>query len=132
VLNDAQLDRHERAAIVFEQEKGMGQAVDYFTFCKKRRERWTRWFLTFTTAPKELIPLQMADLLAYEARKVAVNRAKKIEKPHSPTLERMLEGSAILVKEMTEKHLQESVSKMQAFIQAHPDGLFAARRKCGT
>jgi hypothetical protein len=60
------LPRYERIAITFEAEKGIGEAVDFFWHCKRKREDWTRGMLDFTTANKDSRPVQVADLLAHQ------------------------------------------------------------------
>jgi hypothetical protein len=129
VLGDHLPSQQKQVAIIFEDEKGMGQAADYYRFCERKKQQWTEWFSTFTLVPKRFVPAQIADWLAYHTWLLAIERAKGVKAPESAVLQRMLVGGGILMKQMTDQQIEAAVPKMLAFLEDHPDGMGWSKRK---
>jgi len=111
--------KNEEIAVVIAQGVGVGAAIEYFRFLKEnspqypRLQSWTRGFSSFTMAPSSsLLPLQAADLVAYESRLELVGRRNHKQAPR-PTFERLTKRNHLTVRIASEGGLQRYVDEMK-------------------
>ena len=115
------MPRHERVAVLFEDEQGIGDAIAYFEYCKKRHEPWTKWLIGFDTADKGKRPIQMADLLAHEAWRRVTDHVRQTGRPQRKSLGAMLVGQHVAIEFATEESCKEMVATLRGFA-AQRDG----------
>jgi len=112
-----------RGQIVFEYEEGCGKWRDIFHSSRKRQERWTFWFGSLTTHEGELIPLQIADLLAHEAHRRIYNKIAGDVKPLRKSFERMIAAGTLELKTADEAALMRDAEVFADTLKRFPDGL---------
>jgi hypothetical protein len=113
--------RHERISILFEDEQGIGEAIDYFTYCKHRHEPWTKWFIGFGTVEKCVRPVQVADLLAHEAWRHATEVIEPTGRAKRKSFAAMLEGQKVQFTFATEQTCREMVANLRASAEKRRD-----------
>lgn len=125
-LEKATYREKERIQAIFEHEAGAGRFMDFFDESKKRNERWTWWFKSFTTAPKSFVPLQMGDLLAHEAWR----RTKEVWSPKPRAIrksfERMLSDGSIQLNAHDRNHCIKNAVAVRNLLARYPNGLAPA------
>jgi len=113
----------ERVQIIFEAEQGGGRFDNFFRESQKQKEPWTRWFSSFTTDDKSLIPLQIADLLAHENWR----RVKAfLEDPSTEarkTFVRMVSGGGVELELLDRNRAVENAAYATRVLQLSPLGL---------
>lgn len=112
-----------RGRVIFEDEHGSGLWIDFFNESRNRREAWTKWFGALTTAPKEIIPVQIADLLAHEVWRRVSEVFKDNPRPIRKSFARMLVNERIEVQMLTEETAKETAELLRGRLAKYPDGL---------
>jgi hypothetical protein len=117
----------DRIQAVFEDEKGAGKFLDFFAESKKREERWTHWFKSFSVAPKSFEPVQMGDLLAHETWR----RTKQVWYSETPerlrkSFEAMLGDGRIQLDAMDRENCVKEAERASGLLARFPNGLIAA------
>jgi hypothetical protein len=112
---------------IFEHEQGAGKFLAFFEESRTRKERWTYWFKSFTTAGKSFIPVQMGDLLAHEAWR----RTKQAWYSATPerlrrSFETMLGDGRIQLDVLGREECLRSASQVRDLLARFPDGLVPA------
>jgi hypothetical protein len=113
-----------RGQVIFEEEVGVSGAwTNLFVESRQRREAWTKWFATLTTAPKEVVPVQIADLLAHEAWRRLKTALGEESYPLRKSFERMLVNERIEVQVLTPEDAQKNAAMFNDLIERFPNGL---------
>ena len=122
----ALLDRpdNEEIAVIMERGKGCGEAVEYLDGLRKDEVSWMESFVTLTTGPKTLLPLQAADLLAHETK-------RHVQELHQPTgreprksFERLIAKRHVNIGTAWSKDMAEGIPKIRRALEADdPEGL---------
>jgi hypothetical protein len=109
--------------IVFEAEKGAGRFVQFFEESQKRKERWTWWFRSFDTGPKDVVPCQMADLLAHESWRRGSAILQESDREIRKSLKRMLQREHIDLRLFNWEHAKLNASLVREGLAKYPNGL---------
>lgn len=110
--------------VVFEHEQGAGRFVDFFVESLERTETWTYFFRSFATAPKALVPLQMADLLAHETWRRTKQFDADSSAPLRKSFERMLGDGKISLRKHDREHCLKNAALVRKLLDRYPNGLF--------
>lgn len=109
--------------VVFEQEQGAGRFGAFFDDSRERKERWTYFFKSFTTAPKSFVPLQMADLLAHETWRRTKQVTSNPSSPLRKSFERMLGDGKVSLLNHDRDHCVRNAAIIRDVTSRYPDGL---------
>ncbi|MBK8060521.1 MAG: hypothetical protein IPK33_22315 [Gemmatimonadetes bacterium] len=109
--------------VTFEHEQGAGRFKSFFNESRQRGERWTWWFQSFETAPKETIPCQLADLLAHEAWRRGSGLLQRSDRAIRKSLQRMLERERLEMRLLTRANAEENARLVRDVLASYPDGL---------
>jgi len=112
-----------RIQVIFELEHGAGKFVDFFDESRERKERWTFFFKSFTTASKSFFPLQMADLLAHETWRRTKQVLADPTTPLRKSFERMLGDGTISLRHHDRTHCESNAKSIRDLVSRYPDGL---------
>lgn len=124
LIKQAGLPPGERVAVIFEDEHGIGDAIDYFTYCKRKREPWTSGIISLTSADKSLRPLQIADLLAHEAwRRATTLLTGEMRDPRKPFVQLVGDFRSVDLQIIGEADAKKSAADVVEFLKARPSGL---------
>ncbi|MGI9078763.1 MAG: hypothetical protein ACR2G6_15755 [Gemmatimonadaceae bacterium] len=130
ILEKHPLPTHERISIVLESEKGIGEVIDYFWAEKKKRSPWTKDIITIAPGDKkEFRALQMADLLAYEARDYLTIRFTRADAELPPRLARLAESRRVRITIMNKASMRQMIPELQALFDKHPHGFTRPPRR---
>lgn len=126
-LGGTQYRDPDRIQAIFEEENGAGKFLNFFAESKRRDERWTYWFKSFTTAPKAFAPVQMGDLLAHETWR----RTKQVWYSGEPerlrkSFDNMLGDGRIQLDAMDRTYCIKEAERVRAILARFPDGLMPA------
>jgi hypothetical protein len=109
--------------VIFEHEHGAGKFGDFFNESRDRNERWTYFFQSFTTAPKSLVPLQMADLLAHETWRRTKQVRSDPSAPLRKSFERMLGDGKVSLLHHDRDHCAKNATMIRDLLSRYPNGL---------
>lgn len=118
------LPPYERISAMFENEKGIGEVVDYFTAQKKIRAPWTDRIISIIPGDKkDFYPLQMADLLAHEAHHHLTTFLSNRDARPTRSMERLMAGQCVTVRVATAAIMREALPEVRQFVQEYPGGI---------
>jgi hypothetical protein len=112
-----------RIQVIFEEEHGAGKFVDFFNESRERKERWTFFFQSFTTAPKSLVAVQMADLLAHETWRRTNHLRTDPNARLRKSFERMLGDGTISLRHHDREHCVKNATIIRDLLTRYPNGL---------
>lgn len=103
--------------VLFENEAGIGEFIEYFNWSKRSSQKLTVPFATLAPCEKSFLPSQAADLLAYESSKLmaeylGIGRDSRPVK----SLARLQRRSRIDVRVMTPALMEELIPAVKAFM----------------
>ena len=109
--------------VVLEGGKGMGEAVEYLKWLKNQNVPWMDCFVSFTTAGKEVLPLQAADLIANQSKRRLSSFLDRDDGGHDePPLKRLLKRGFIQMDVFTEANMEQWVPVLtEKLHEKHPD-----------
>jgi hypothetical protein len=117
----------EQIAAVFEGEKGVGEAIEWLNWLKKKRhEPWTSAYVSFATAGKEILGIQGADLAAHLSWHTATDiLAGTAMRPtrRQAVMARLLERGRFQLNIGNEPEFQRVAPLFAQFLQGHEGGL---------
>lgn len=100
----------EPIEVVLEGGKGMGEAVEYLKWMKSREVPWMDCFVSFTTAGKEVLPLQAADLIANQSKRRLSSFLYRDDRGHDEApLKKLLKRRLIQMDVFTETNMEQWV-----------------------
>jgi hypothetical protein len=112
------LPPRERISVLFEQEKGIGEVVDFFQAEKQRSAPWLRSVISVASVEKKnACPVQVADLLAYEAYQYLTHYVAKHDAPFTSRLARFLVSGGIVWKVATVANLKDLIPKLVTWFE---------------
>ena len=124
------LPKGERAQVILESEQGIGDVIDYFKFCQRRREPWTDAFWSVNHLDKVACrPVQVADLLAHLAWKRANGWMRDPPVEPGGLFKNLLAGHGVQMKVMREAEIKANVPLLRDFLLQNPDGLVITKRR---
>jgi hypothetical protein len=109
--------------IILEEESGGARYQNFFSEAQARKEKWTWWFSGIEFGSKKVLPLQMADLLAYQSWHRARDLARDKNAPLRPAFARMLRGERIEMEQLAEKDAQANALLFREVLRTHSEGL---------
>lgn len=123
------LPEKEKAEVLIEDGKGVGEIVAWLEHLKRADEPWTRAFVSFSRVPKSEPPVQAADYLAFEAWReitaVLANKERTWEDVTRETFKILATGPAmaapsqpgrVSVTYAEQEHFRAAQPLMKAFI----------------
>jgi hypothetical protein len=117
-LSRLALSDGERVAVVFEREPGMGEVAEFFNWMKRRsKDPWTDRYVSFTTAGKELLPLQAADLLAHECWRAVREAHLPTGRPARKTMQRLTRSDRVTLATTLEEKYEEMAASFSEALQ---------------
>jgi hypothetical protein len=124
--------RGEKIAAVFENEKGVGEAMEWFGWLqRKKHEPWTEAYQSFGTAGKEILGIQGADLAAhlsfYAAGDILGGHSNKGRK--AAVLARILARARFTFVLGNEPQFKRVTPLFARFLKEHEGGLTYPSRK---
>jgi hypothetical protein len=109
-----------RVSAVLEGEPGLGQAIEYFNYLKKKRLDWAQAFSTVGTGDKSILGIQAADLLAYESRRhleaVLNNGGDLTALTHRKPFRRLIRNDRVNVNLLNEEHILPVIPDLKALV----------------
>ena len=121
---------HERIAVTFEHEQGIGEVISNFVAHKQRRVAWTEGIISANSAgKKEQRPLQFADLLAYEAHQYLTHLASQPAAEPHPRLAQLRAGERTIGRFMTVENSRVILPLLLAWYKQHPAALTNEARR---
>lgn len=129
VAEGVRLPAGESIAVVFEQEPGIGAAIDFFAFSQKKHEAWTKPFHSFSVVEKSFRPVQVADLFAHETWRnvtATIDGSKRgVRKP----LKRMLKSGRLIARFLSEAECKSGAPKMRKIVEEYANMRVGTKRK---
>ena len=123
-LREHPLPPRERIIGVVEHEQGIGDVILHFERDKARGATWTDPILSIAPGDKkDLRPLQVADLLAYEAFQYLTRWVSNPEIGDSPTFARLLSTGRVEVSMVTLAQMRTMLPWLRNFFRKHPSGM---------
>ena len=108
----------EPIAVVLEGGKGMGEAAEYLRWLKECEAPWMAPFVSITTAGKELVQLQAADLLANHTQRELLRHLDGTgSKPHR-SMRRLLKRGLVQMDVQTDEQLATMVRRIEEEVRA--------------
>lgn len=114
----------EKIAVVFEQEAGTGEAIEWLNYRRSKREVWlVSAFTGFATmSKKEGVWLQSADLLAHEAWRAGCEYLDPVGRPERKSLARLGMRDRLHVGTAKPDGLRIGAAKLAEFLKDAPGG----------
>ena len=85
-------------AVIFEEGEGVGEVIDYMRGLQKRGAPWAQRFASFADGPKELRPLQAADLIVHEGIRSVHEKLHPSGRPKRKSMLRLVRDERVEIR----------------------------------
>ena len=115
--------RGEAVAVILEGGDGVCEVIEYHMWLKRKRVKWTENLVTMLPMGKDFLPLQAADLLAYEMWHHTTGvLGPNPRPPRRPALTRLLQRSRVELRIASHASLERAIPPFKAFLTRYPAG----------